>query len=440
MVFTVSQNGIDFLSAQEGGFLLQAYRLKGEAYYTIGLGHYCYYNQVVIDGVNINVKANTTITRAQALSLFKADTERFNDYVVAYAISKFPNLNQNQFDALFSYTFNRGPGGLQELINNSSTTIEIGDNLPVYWGGALEYKDALIARRYREQALFKTPVEGSTVQSSLYIGKYLVTPQIYDAKGNKWQPCIANIYDGGKWVQGTRDMWTRKSRPDDNNPYYNLTKSQVIWCTTNPKFTAAEKEDAKKALNYGVFGKVHNGITGYPVVLGLNALRNCVGCAWGAYNETWVANTSIDNGPPSGWYARSVDAHLTLDECEKDVTLKEFVVRLDNIPNPNDYIPPLGGIIVWSKQHVAYISEIIDKDTIIIQQSSYGGLSGGEGNPGAPWYNSDNGAWASSRITRGSGNTWWFNSGIPTGKCLGFLKNPAFIYDINGNCLGKKSN
>ena len=152
MAFKTSDNGVNFLKSQEG-CRLTAYKLEGETYYTIGYGHY-----------GADVYAGMTITEAQAEQLLRQDLVRFENGVNEIAVSKFPSINQNQFDALISYSYNRGLGdtdgsnGLRQLIYNSSTLAEVSANFVVYWGSAEAYKDSLIARRKREQTLFNTPV------------------------------------------------------------------------------------------------------------------------------------------------------------------------------------------------------------------------------------------------------------------------------------------
>jgi GH24 family phage-related lysozyme (muramidase) len=153
MAFKTSDNGVNFLKSQEG-CVLTAYKLQGETYYTIGYGHY-----------GPDVYEGMTITEQQAEDLLRSDlSARFEPAVNNIAVSKFPNMNQNQFDALISYTYNRGEGasdgsnGLRQLIFNSNTLNEVSVNIVVYWGSAETYKDALIERRKREQALFNSGV------------------------------------------------------------------------------------------------------------------------------------------------------------------------------------------------------------------------------------------------------------------------------------------
>ena len=135
-----SDNGVKFIM-QEEGCKLKAYKLAGEVYYTIGVGHY-----------GQDVKAGMCITENQAKDLLRSDLKRF-EQAVNKTVTDI-KLTQNMFDALVSYTFNRGEGGLRQLASNSHTPEQYATNIVKYWGSATRYKDALIARRKREKALF----------------------------------------------------------------------------------------------------------------------------------------------------------------------------------------------------------------------------------------------------------------------------------------------
>lgn len=89
-----SQNGINLIKSFEG-LRLKAYKaVSTEKYYTIGYGHY-----------GADVRANETITEAQAENLLKNDLQKYVDAVnAAVKVS----INQNQFDALVSFTYNCG--------------------------------------------------------------------------------------------------------------------------------------------------------------------------------------------------------------------------------------------------------------------------------------------------------------------------------------------
>lgn len=143
----MNQQGLVLLKSLEG-CRLTAYKLKGERYYTIGYGHY-----------GADVKANQTISQTEADELLVKDLEKFEKHVTNYAVKKFPDLNENQFSALVSYTYNRGLGGLKELVNHSDTIAAMSDNIVKYWGSAELYKDALIKRRKKEKALFDLSID-----------------------------------------------------------------------------------------------------------------------------------------------------------------------------------------------------------------------------------------------------------------------------------------
>lgn len=138
----MNREGLALLKSLEG-CRLTAYKLSNEKYYTIGYGHY-----------GADVKKGQTITQAEAEALFLKDLEKFEKHVDNVAVKKFGALTPNQHAALTSYCYNRGLGGLKELISNSSTIEEVARNFPVYWGSNTTYKNALINRRKKEQALF----------------------------------------------------------------------------------------------------------------------------------------------------------------------------------------------------------------------------------------------------------------------------------------------
>ena len=149
-----SDKGIQFLKAREGVHN-KAYKLKGEQYYTIGVGH-------TFDPA---INENTVWTDAQVDAALKKDLEKYESYVSEYATI---SLNQQQFDALVSYTFNRGKGGMKQLSENSHTVREYGENIVKYWGSATQYKDALIKRRKLEQDLFMNGNYGSQKKGNPY--------------------------------------------------------------------------------------------------------------------------------------------------------------------------------------------------------------------------------------------------------------------------------
>lgn len=131
------------------GCSLKAYKLEGEQYYTIGYGH----------SFDKSITATTVWTQKQADDMLVKDLQVYCKHVDTIALKKFKNLNSNQCNALMSYCYNRGPGGLRELVSKSNTVEELGRNLVVYWGSATRYKTGLVRRRKAEEVLFFTPVK-----------------------------------------------------------------------------------------------------------------------------------------------------------------------------------------------------------------------------------------------------------------------------------------
>lgn len=93
----ISQKGIDLIKSFEG-LELKAY-IDSVGVTTIGYG-----------STGTHVSIGMTITKEQAEQLLKKDFERFEKGVSD--LVKVP-LNQNQFDALVSFSFNLGLGNLK---------------------------------------------------------------------------------------------------------------------------------------------------------------------------------------------------------------------------------------------------------------------------------------------------------------------------------------
>jgi GH24 family phage-related lysozyme (muramidase) len=151
-IMKVNSLGLSLIKSMEG-CKLTSYKLKGERNYTIGYGH-----------SGSDVKVNQTITQAQADALLRSDLEKFENYVEKN--TKFP-LNDNQFSALVSYTYNRGYKGFRQLMDNTSNVYDLGNNMVKYWGSNTKYKTALIARRKKERTLFYIPTTSIDIPNPL---------------------------------------------------------------------------------------------------------------------------------------------------------------------------------------------------------------------------------------------------------------------------------
>lgn len=147
----ISQAGIDFIKWEEerGKPALKAYKDQ-VGVWTIGYGH-AYVDKFLV------------ITAEQAESLLRKDLERFES-----AINKLvkTQLNQNQYDALCSFTFNLGEGALGasrllKHINNQHYALAT-QQFSRWVFGRVDGKSVklagLVARRKRESDLFSRPV------------------------------------------------------------------------------------------------------------------------------------------------------------------------------------------------------------------------------------------------------------------------------------------
>jgi GH24 family phage-related lysozyme (muramidase) len=148
----MGSKGLELLKSFES-CSLKAYKGTGESNYTIGWGH-----------CNASIKSTDKITQAQADAYLVEDLKYFENLVTTNA-SKF-SLNQNQFDALVDYTYNRGIKGLKELISNSKSISDISKNILIYWGSNTAVKTGLMKRRNAEKTLFDTAVSKSTSSST----------------------------------------------------------------------------------------------------------------------------------------------------------------------------------------------------------------------------------------------------------------------------------
>ena len=181
---------------------LTAYKNPGEKNYTIGYGH-----------CNANVKAGMKITNVQAKAYLKDDLCTAESYVNKYVKSFKPN--QNQFDALVSYCYNRGPKGLKQLCDASKTAEDFSKNIVVYWGTNVSCKNGILKRRKAEQALFNkkdAPADYPVPTTTLRRGSKGPEVKWVQTKLNKWKPGTVDVDGdyGAKTVAAVRSYQEKK--------------------------------------------------------------------------------------------------------------------------------------------------------------------------------------------------------------------------------------
>lgn len=182
----LSKNGENFIKKYEG-FYDYWYDLK-DGGLTCGFGTYITYAEAKRRGIKVGDKT----TKEQAQQYLDKEVAGFVSGTNALIKQYNHKVNQNQFDALVSYAYNRGLGnsfgtnGLRQLLKNSKSNSDISKNFMIYWGTNTMYKKGLLNRRAAEKALFDTPVNSQTINkptSNLTgIKRYTVTADLLNIR------------------------------------------------------------------------------------------------------------------------------------------------------------------------------------------------------------------------------------------------------------------
>ena len=134
-----SQRGINLIKQFEG-VRLTAYRCPAGVY-NIGYGH------------TRGVKRGMKITEEEASAFLTADLRNSEKAVERY--DSVYHWNQNEFDALVSFTFNCGAANLRSLLRNGRRNrSQIAATLPLYRKAGGKVLKGLERRRAAEKALF----------------------------------------------------------------------------------------------------------------------------------------------------------------------------------------------------------------------------------------------------------------------------------------------
>lgn len=134
-----SQRGIDLIKSFEG-LRLRAYKCPSGVW-TIGYGH------------TKGVTAKMVITAEQAERYLKSDLSTSEKAVSKY--DKIYHWNQNEYDALVSFTFNCGVCNLKQLLKNGTRTRDqICRYITLYRKSGGKILKGLERRRAAEKKLF----------------------------------------------------------------------------------------------------------------------------------------------------------------------------------------------------------------------------------------------------------------------------------------------
>jgi len=157
----IGQKGIDLIAEFEGR-RNQLYYCPG-GYPTIGIGHKLRNEEIKSGFIQIGAESvyyKNGLTDQQIEDLLRQDVKTYEDAV--NSLVRVP-LNQNQFDALVSFTFNLGVGNLADStllrVLNGSKYDSVPDQLRkwVYAGG--KRLRGLVRRREAEIELWNEPMD-----------------------------------------------------------------------------------------------------------------------------------------------------------------------------------------------------------------------------------------------------------------------------------------
>ena len=195
----VSQNGIDLIKKFEG-IRLKSY-ICPAGVLTIGYGH-----------TGSDVHPNQQITEEQAERLLWKDTESAQQTVSSFVTVK---LNQNEYDALVSFTFNVGPTAfvnstLLRLLNHGAERKVVASEF-ARWvkAGGNDAVPGLVRRRDAEKALFLEKVKHPLLSKSILAKKdtwlkrrpvdsssLAAEDKLFVPKGSAWRWAEIRIYSG----------------------------------------------------------------------------------------------------------------------------------------------------------------------------------------------------------------------------------------------------
>lgn len=141
----IGNKGLELIKSFEGCHLT-AYRCPANVL-TIGWGR----TSGVYEGM--------VISQAQADQFLFEDVQRFVNAVNQYQ-ARF-NFNQNEFDALVSFTYNCGAGSLANVMSCCNTKQEIAEECKLYNKGGGVVLAGLVRRREEEYKLFMSAASSS---------------------------------------------------------------------------------------------------------------------------------------------------------------------------------------------------------------------------------------------------------------------------------------
>lgn len=180
------------------GCRLEAYKaVRTEKYFTIGYGHY-----------GPDVYSGMRITEEEAQAYLVDDVESFEKNVNDINEKYDYNFNQNQFDALISFTYNCGNGNLLKLCDYGKRSIsEISEKIVLYNKSAGKTLNGLVNRRKAEKELFDKPIRDTEIyEEEKLTTKEVAQLVIIGLYGNGEERKIALEEDGYNYYEVQKEV------------------------------------------------------------------------------------------------------------------------------------------------------------------------------------------------------------------------------------------
>lgn len=153
MAMKTSSKGVSLIKSFEG-CRLKSYKCPAGVW-TIGYGH------------TAGIKKGDIITQEQADEYLRNDLVTYENAVMKY--NNIYDFNQNQFDALVSFTYNCGAGNLKNLTQSGKRTLaQISERIPLYNKAGGVVLRGLQRRRAAEKELFDTPIKSDKEDTKYY--------------------------------------------------------------------------------------------------------------------------------------------------------------------------------------------------------------------------------------------------------------------------------
>ena len=206
----ISNKGLELIKSFEG-CRLSAYKCPSNKW-TIGWGR----TSGVYEGM--------VISQAQADQFLFEDVQRFVNAVNQYQ-ARF-NFNQNEFDALVSFTYNCGAGSLANVMACCNTKQEIAEECKLYNKGGGVVLAGLVRRRNEEYQLFMSGSSTANGTSYAEKGEYFFNTKVkirtapslsnstftgvcYDAGESVEYHTVHKNKEGYNWIQYNRGNGTQ---------------------------------------------------------------------------------------------------------------------------------------------------------------------------------------------------------------------------------------